>query len=272
MMIFLRLNMDTTMKQRFRQPFGFYIENLIGKHLSIDGTFTVYHAHSHAFEWFTELADEDFKQLESLVGILDIEVEPLKKRVMEIIRSKDNFAGQGYLEVLKKAFSSSDMGNMFNKKILMLAISNIVSSNGLELLRIHDHKLIVSEIKSQYGPIVDYKNEINSHQVKTLLKLNSTGINTSLIYAIALPDPMFIEIPIEDIFEEFNKFDGFNGREFTNYDWSAIRIKIPEQYRNAGKFTRIDRSLCNFKDEPTLFKSIIDALPGKFPRLEKLAL
>ena len=43
--------MDRTPKQKFRQPFGFYMENLIGRHLEMKGIFTMYHAHHYAFEW-----------------------------------------------------------------------------------------------------------------------------------------------------------------------------------------------------------------------------
>ena len=54
--------MDRTLKQKFRQPFGFYMENLIGKQLLSKGILTMYNAHHYAFEWGLDLDDDAISQ------------------------------------------------------------------------------------------------------------------------------------------------------------------------------------------------------------------
>lgn len=264
--------MDKTLRQRFRQPFGFYMENLIGRHFNLNGIFTMYHAHSHAFEWGLDLDGEDLNQLNSLICILYGNTGPLKKRVLEILRDKIGFPDKSYAQLIRNAFSSNDSEELFYKKIILLAVSNLVSSNTVELLKIQNHKLIVSEVKSQYGPIVNHRIEIDRSQLENLFRLTNNGIDSSLLYCIALPEPAFIEIPFKALYENFQKYPDFNGKEFTDKDWSHHRMRIPKEYRDANKFIKIDRSLYNFNDETSLFKSILNAFPGKFIHLEKLIL
>ncbi|MGP6294505.1 hypothetical protein [Caldiplasma sukawensis] len=262
-------SMDKTLKQKFRQPFGFYMENLIGKHFSSNGIFTIYHAHSHAFEWGMDLCDEDMKQLDSLISILGIDKERLKNWVMEIKKSKNDLSDQGYRASIKKSFSPKDSKDTFQKRINLLAVSELVSSNGIELIRIQDHRLIVSEVKSQFGPKVDYRIEFESGQLQKLLTLANNGIEVSLIYSIALPIPRFVEIPIVELYEKFLDFEHFDGRDFTTYEWSYLRLRIPRKFREEGRFIEIDKSLYNFHNEVSLFRSILDSFPDKFKRLEE---
>ncbi|CAC12506.1 hypothetical protein [Thermoplasma acidophilum] len=261
--------MDRTLKQKFRQPFGFYMENLIGRHLTTKGIFTMYHAHSYAFEWGLDLNDEDLNQLKFLINILEINTGELSERVRLVLKGNNGYYNQTYAELIRRNFSFKDNKKLFNKKIILLAVSDLISSNILELLRIEDHRLIVSEVKSQYGPKVDYRIEFERSQLNRLLTLTNTGIETSLIYCIALPAPRFVEIPFIKLYEEFTKYTDFNGREFTTDNWADLRIKIPLEYRKDEKFERIHESLYSFKDEKSLYKSILDAFPGKFSRLEK---
>lgn len=261
--------MDRTLKQRFRQPFGFYMENLIGGNFALSGIFAMYHAHSHAFEWGLDLNDGDLIQLKSLLDILGKNTQTLKNHVLDILKGKNSFYSKDYVEIIKKAFSTKDRGKLFDKKITLLSGSNLVSSNIIELLRIQDHKLIVSEIKSQYGPKVDYRIEFEKGQIYKLSRLANKGINVSLIYCIALPIPMFVEIPFTGLYDKFLDFEDFNGKEFTSDNWSDLRIRIPKEFRKEEKFTKIDKSLYSFKDEMSLFRTILDAFPDKFTRLEK---
>ena len=244
--------MDRTLKQKFRQPFGFYMENLIGKHFELNGVFTMYYAHSYAYEWGLGIIDEDLDRLRFLLKVSEINTDKLKERVLDILKGHVYYYnGEDYIDSIKRSFSIKDKGKFLEKKVTLLAVSNLVSSNHIELLRIQDHRLIVSEIKSQYGPKVDHKIEFNNTQLKLLFELAKNNIGASLIYAIALPEPMFIEIPIEELYDKFDKYDDFDGIEFTNYDWSYLRMSIPKKFRELNKFTMIEKSLYNYNDEPT---------------------
>ena len=260
--------MDRTLKQKFRQPFGFYMENLIGGHLATKGIFTMYHAHSHAFEWGLDLNDDDLNKLKFLLNAQKINTEELSERVRGILKGNIGYYNQTYAELIKKNFSLNDNEELFNKKIILFAVSNRISSNMLELLRIEDHWLIVSEIKSQYGPKVDYRIEFEGSQLSRLLDLTNMGIETSLIYCIALPEPRFVEIPFIKLYNKFEDY-GFNGMSFDDDDFGGLRIRIPMEYREDKNFERIHESLYSFKDEQSLYKSILEEFPGKFTHLEK---
>ena len=261
--------MDKTLKQKFRQPFGFYMENLIGEHFLLNSIFTMYHNHAYAYEWGLDLQDKDIDQLKFILKIFDIDLEAIKERVFNILKGNIIYYDLDYIESIKKAFNTKNDNELFNKKIILLTTSRLVSSNNLEILRIQDHRLIVSEIKSQYGPKVDYRIEFERTQINRLLYLNNNGVNTTLIYCIALPYPKFVEIPFTDLYEKFEYFDDFNSKEFTGTDWSDLRIRIPKQYREDNIFEKINESLFTYKDEYSLFKSILEEFPGKFSRLEK---
>ena len=260
--------MDKTLKQKFRQPFGFYMEDLIGKHFLLNSIFTMYHNHAQAYEWESDLPDKDIDQLKFLLRILDIDLEAAKERLFGIHKGGMIFTDLEYTGSIRKAFNNKNNDELFNKKIILFAASQQISSNYVELLRIKDHRLIVSEIKSQYGPKVDYRIEFQRTQINRLLYLNNNGINTTLIYCIALPHPKFVEIPFTDLYNKFENFNDFNGKEFTDTDWSPIRIRIPKQYREDNKFEKINESLFTYKDEYSLFKSILEEFPGKFSRLD----
>lgn len=259
--------MDETLKQRFRQPFGFYMENLIGKDFQLSGFYTMYHAHSHAYEWGLDLNDIDLTQLKFLLNILGTDREELKKHVLNILSNKETNYSNDYIEVIKKIFSGNEKAELLEKKITLLAVSNIVGSNNVEFLRIQNHKLIVSEIKSQYGPKVDYRIEFEEGQLEKLLKLTNNGIDATLLYCIALPEPRFVEIAVRELYKEFMKFKDFNGEEFITNNWSNLRIRIPRKYREEEKFKKIDKSLYHFHDEVSLYNAILNAFPGKFTRL-----
>ena len=260
--------MDKTLKQKFRQPFGFYMENLIGKQLLSKGIFTMYNAHHYAFEWGLDLDDDAISQLKSLLIARDVNIERLSEEVKEILKGKNGLYSETDLELVRGAFSKKENNNLFNKKIILLGVSNMISRNKLEILRFQNQKLIVSEVKSQYGPKVDYRIEFEKGQLFRLLRLTNLGMNTSLIYCIALPYPRYVEIPFIKLYDKFKDYSDFNGKEFTTDDWANLRIRIPLEYRKEEKFEGIDKSLYCFSDEQSLYKSILEEFPGKCPRLE----
>ncbi|HLH85913.1 MAG TPA: hypothetical protein VKU79_03495 [Thermoplasmataceae archaeon] len=235
------------------------MENLIGRHLEMKGIFTMYHAHSHAFEWGLDLNDDDLNQLKFLLNTLAIDTEGLSERVRNVLKGNNGYYNQSYAELIRKNFSLNDYEELFNKKITLLAVSHLISSNMLELLRLEDHWLIVSEIKSQYGPKVDYRIEFERSQLNRLLVLTNMGIETSLIYCIALPEPRFVEIQFIKLLPIFEDYD----------DFIDPRIRIPMRYRAEENFERIHESLYGFKDEQSLYKSILEEFPNKFTHLER---
>jgi len=226
---------DKTLKQKFRQPFGYYMEHLIGRHFLLKYDYVLYHGRNHADEWWNNLDDNNLIELKNLLILLNVNIEVTS----------------------------------FERKSILYEISGIVGSNKIEFIRIENNKLIVSEIKSQYGPKPDYRIEFEHTQIDTLTKLTNKGIKTSLIYCIALPGARFVEIPFIALYDKFNEYSDFNGKEFTTNDWADIRIRIPIEYREESKFEMIDKSLYNYVDLTSLFNSILDDFPNKFERLRK---
>ena len=94
----------------------------------------------------------------------------------------------------------------YSAYIKLRSISRLVGKNLIEFLRIQDNNVIVSEIKSQFGPEPDFKIELESNQLEMYTRLTNLGINTSLIYYIAFPKPNFIEISFLKLYGKFFKF------------------------------------------------------------------
>ena len=211
------------------------MEHLIGRHFLLKYDCVLYHGRYHADEWWNNLDDNNLIELKNLLILLNVNIEVTS----------------------------------FERKSILYEISGIVGSNKIEFIRIENNKLIVSEIKSQYGPKPDYRIEFEHTQIDTLTKLTNKGIKTSLIYCIALPGPRFVEIPFIALYDKFNEYSDFNGQEFTTNDWADIRIRIPIEYREESKFEMIDKSLYNYVDLTSLFNSILDDFPNKFERLRK---
>jgi len=211
------------------------MEHLIGRHFLLKYDYVLYHGRYHADEWWNNLDDNNLIELKNLLILLNVNIEVTS----------------------------------FERKSILYEISGIVGSNKIEFIRIENNKLIVSEIKSQYGPKPDYRIEFEHTQIDTLTKLTNKGIKTSLIYCIALPGPRFVEIPFIALYDKFNEYSDFNGQEFTTNDWADIRIRIPIEYREESKFEMIDKSLYNYVDLTSLFNSILDDFPNKFERLRK---
>lgn len=261
--------MDKTMKQKFRQPFGYFMEHLIAKYFLSTGVFEMDHGHNHAYEWNIKLEKNDLKQLKILLDILNIDIEEYKRSIIEILKG-ERIIDVNSLEVINKLFTLRDNKALWQEKLILYSTSNLVASNHIEILRIEGGKLIVSEIKSQYGPNPDYRIQIEFQQINTLAQLTNAGIRTSLIYVIALPEPRFVEIPFIALYDIFNQYDDFNGKMFTTENWTSIRIRIPFEYRKDFRFKTIDKSLHNYKDENSLFNSILNEFPDKFNHLKEL--
>lgn len=246
--------MTESLKQKFRQPFGYYMEELIRKHFKVNGVYTIGHSHNHLYEW-----DETYEE-SNISALLEF-----YNSMMEFDEFNDLSTSRSITPQYPRKTDS------ISKEVLdgrLHRISRLVGSNTFELIRIENNKVIVSEIKSQYGPNPDYRIEIESPQLTILIKLTNVGVLTSLIYCIALPEAKFLEIPFVRLYDIFNRYSDFDGKEFKEKGY--IRIRVPREYRKFTSFESMNRSLYNYNDEKTLFHSVLAQYPNKFKKLEGL--
>ncbi|MDG7047628.1 MAG: hypothetical protein JRN61_01460 [Nitrososphaerota archaeon] len=259
--------MGSTLKQRFRVPFGYYMEDLLRENFKLRGLFVAGHSRHKIQEWEETYEPNnldpllDFYNKITILNILGMSEQG--KTILKYHKNKD-----------KELFDNANNLNNFSKyrgkgkKTLpfkLFQISLFVGSNSIELLRIENRRVIVSEVKSQYGPNPDYRIELEFNQLKNLTELTNAGINTSLLYCIALPYPRFVEIRFIKLYNIFNGYAGFNGETFTRE--RLLRMTIPHVYRNKDNFEYIDNSLYNYQDEKTLLLSVLNRYP--FERLQK---
>ena len=277
--------MSETLRQKFRQPFGFYMETLVAKNFRLKGIFEMYHEHCNAYEW--NIDENKFNLFKNMVEALDINIEEEKNKIIDILNEQyktnhtELFIKQRYYSPFcgfeskfnpsfTKYFSLHDNEQKFERKLIIYEAMKLVCSNRLELVRIENDNLIISEIKSQYGPIPDFRIEFSQRQLEAFTKLTSKGIKNSVIYCISLPEPRFVEIPFSEFYEQFRQWDDFNGKEFTTNDWGGIRVRIPHKYRDSSTYNCIEKSLYNYKDDKSLFKAILNEYPHFNDRLDNI--
>lgn len=274
--------MSETLRQKFRLPFGFYMETLVAKNFRLKGIFEMYHEHCNAYEW--NIDENKFNLFKNMVEALDINLEEEKNKIIDILNGqyKTNFTElyikqryygpfcgfeSKFSTSFAKYFSLHDSEQKFERKLIIYEASKLVCSNRLEFVRIENGNLIISEIKSQYGPTPDYRIEFSERQLEIFTKLTSKRIKNSVIYCISLPGPRFIEISFSEFYEQFRQWDAFNGKEFTTNDWGGIRVRIPHKYRDSFTYNCIEKSLYNYNDNKSLFKAILNEYPHFNDRL-----
>ena len=106
----------------------------------------MYHTHSYAFKWVYDLPELDLNQWEFLLNLFSTVhtcKEDVKYMEHEILKCRFEFDDRPLIEAIKKSFSLKENKKILNKKLTLLAVSNIVSSNRFGLLRNQHHKLIV---------------------------------------------------------------------------------------------------------------------------------
>ncbi len=257
--------MGESLRQRFRQPFGYFMEDLITEHFNSTGSFCLSHNYNQVYEWNDKRTKCNIPYLMNFYDRLEYS---------KIVNVKE-----GYNSIVKRLEEGRTLYNYpkfnefmrKNKKnneevIKLFQISDLVGNNRYELLRVEDENVIVSEIKSQYGPKVDYKIEFTAPQLDLIFDLNEIGIKSTMIYLIAFPKPSFIEIPTIELYRVFEKYDGWNGYSFN--ERGNIRIRIPTGCRERSHYVNISGNLYNYNDDLSLFKEILAKYNGKFKRLE----
>jgi hypothetical protein len=265
--------MPQTIKQMIRQPFGYLIEDLLREYFHFHDTFCI----SKTRHFINEMLDiKNTHALNLLLEFYDLIIK------IDDDKFKDAL-GLNLPEQIEKLINKrygaeydSESWKKFNKDhsidkrdyIKLRKISEFIERNKIELLRIEQNEVIVSEVKSQFGPRPDYKIELESDQLDIFTKLTNEGINASLLYCIAFPKPRFVEIPFKQLYKKFEKFIDWNGKEFT--DRGRVRIRIPLEYRNIDMFREIDKNLYHFHDVNSIIKEILDRHPGEFKRLGEL--
>ena len=68
-----------------------------------------------------------------------------------------------------------------------------IQSNEIELVRLQGRRVILSEVKAQYGPQPDGRVEFTEAERARLLAVERHGLEASVIHFVALPSPRFAE-------------------------------------------------------------------------------
>ena len=143
-------------------------------------------------------------------------------------------------------------------------VGKLIATNFVELIRWENGNPVITEIKSSYGPDFPYQRRvtISLSEILKLSALRSVGVETSLVYQIALNRPRFIEIPIDRLPLPSPKDNYLNMlREtvplvhpggkveiFTRYHYKA-NIAIPPEFDTAfQELTPEGRSFANLSE------------------------
>ena len=176
-----------TLKQKHRQKFGYYMEDVLVRHFIESGIFVIstsYCKAKHNIEYSKSSLYELRKKLE-----------------------KTNW----FLGIWRENYSIADG--------IEGEIESLVASNRIEMIRWEKEEPIISEIKSKFGPEMDEPRlYFTKAQIERLLEFLDVGIKVSVFVIVALDTPRFIEIP----FKEFKLPDYENKRN----DKIVIRIPI----------------------------------------------
>ncbi len=230
---------NQTPKQKYRQIFGFYAENLITEYFKNKNEFVISYSWNHMDEWGEKYDPEWKVHLANLFDKLS-ECNYFKNILNEKLEYYEKYdlpISDSYIvnKIILKARKNKD------KDLLKAFVfRDLVRSNTLELLRRENGEFIISEVKAQYGPKPDFRIEINPRQRNVLCNSLLCGVKASLIYFIALPKPVFIEIPYYEI---------ESCEEEKDY---ILRIRIPPKYRNLEKYIEISPELYTYKNENDL--------------------
>ena len=210
---------DRTILQAYRQPFGYYMEELVADYFRQQEKLVLSHDRNH-FDYNKSDNNKIKESLSILFGRLS-KVSLCSEYFLQKLDEKSNISGLEYL----------------------------IGSNTIEMFRFEGYKPIISEVKSQYGVNdLDYRIEFNKGQISLLRELDDVGVESSLIYCIALPYARFIEIPFKDIRSALEK---------------SNRIRIPISYRSKNLYTSLTNA--NYTDKDTL----ISAIKLKYPNLKR---
>lgn len=132
-----------------------------------------------------------------------------------------------------------------------------------DMIRWEGDTPILSEIKSQLGPEVDYRIEFQATQMIALRDLSAVGASVTVLYYVALPRPTFVEVP----WVEFRK-PARNVRTSDIGEGFRFRTRVPIAYRDRARFTAVPDSVVPYRDESELLRFLAKAFqPGSRPGL-----
>ncbi|MBW6518660.1 MAG: hypothetical protein K0A89_09200 [ANME-2 cluster archaeon] len=177
--------MNQTPKQQLRQPFGFFMENLLARTFFESGIIV------YSYKFSRENYDEKY----------DVILNNIDKQV--------------------------EKNNLYN----------------IDLIRWENNEIIISEIKSKYGPNIDEPRiYFTKLQLEKFLILSNAGKNVTIFIMFALDTPRFVEIP-------FNEFKIPN---FENKREDRITLRIPLNYRDTSKYVKLPAHFYNYQDLDSL--------------------
>ena len=229
-------------RQRLRQRAGFLAENLLQRYYEERGTLAISFARSHLDEagehvdplWRTK-ARTLAHRLRGIKGIVGKAVE----------------RGLRWWDGREPPISDDEM-------VIRVLLGFC------DLIRWEQGSPIVSEVKSQLGPTVDYRIEFQATQMIALREMARRGLKVSILYYVALPGPQFVEIPWTDL----RKPDARVKRNQIGSGY-RYRTRVPIPYRDRSRFTRIPDSLVPYSNERELLEFLTRRFgPGSRPGFE----
>ncbi len=161
---------NQTPKQKYRQVFGFYAENLTTEYFKYKKELVISYSWNHIYElgekydpeWKIHLANlfDKLSQCNYFKNIMNEELEYYENHELPI--SSSNVVNKIVLEARK---------NKDKDLLKAYVIRNLVRSNIIEFLRRENEEFIISEIKAQYGPNPDFRIEITPTQREVYVTL-----------------------------------------------------------------------------------------------------
>lgn len=149
-----------TLKQKFRQPLGYFMENMLAQYFFESGSIVFSYKHN-------------------------------SKNYDKNCRIKLN----KFEEQLENTDLYREYINQYDTNEFTLT-ECLVRGNQIEMIRWEQDEAIVSEIKSKFGPSIDEpKIYFTKLQLEKLLDLLCSGIKVTVFIILALDTPKFIEIP-----------------------------------------------------------------------------
>ncbi len=130
-----------------------------------------------------------------------------------------------------------------------------------DLIRWEADTPVISEVKSQYGPALDYRIEFQATQMIALREIAQRGVEVSIIYYVALPRPRFVEFPWSAIRRPERKVT----QEMIGAG-HRYRTRVPRNYRDEGLFVEVPQHSVPYTDEASLLTFLQTAFgPGTRP-------
>lgn len=230
-------------RQKVRQRAGFLAENLLQRHFERQGGLAISFARRHLDE-----AGES-------VGVDWI------RRARLLARSAGRVRGLVGRQVRSaRPYIHGDYRVSRDEAVVRTLLGFC------DLIRWENGVPILSEVKSQLGPSIDYRIEFQATQLIALREMSQAKISVSIVYYVALPRPRFVEVPWSAIPQPTPA-----PRESDIGTGYRYRTRVPIAYRDASRFTFISEILVPYAQESELLDYLgIEFRPGSRPGLRDL--